>query len=637
MLNLQIERLRTLPQRANETWQAATLRMPVWVEENGEPARPVTAFCVSVSTGSLGTVEPTVSTDRSTQLVRDSIVHLATGKGGGYRPGRLEVRQPEVAAELRPLLAGVGIEVIERPKLEAFEVVRQIVTADILDGEDPAALLVKGVRIDHLRAFADAAAEFHSAEPWRHLTDEDPIAVTSPRPPAGLGWLTVMGAAQREFGLAFFESRRAYDRMFEVDDPARELTKRGVWSFTFVPLINLPFGDADAWEEHGLPLPKAGFYPFFARFEGDAEIKRPNPRQWTYIEGLLRALARSTESDIDRGSWSKVVPTLDGDVEYTLTLPELLEPLDAVARRHPGGFPDRRALERSMVDISRAIADLDSPSISEINRYLDANFNDKTAAHREPQTPLERAQDLVYDAVEARGRRQLQLARKALEVCPDCADAYVLLAERTSNIDEARDLYRQAIAAGARTLGPEIFETEAGRFWGILETRPYMRALFGLGYNCELGGRRDEAVMHYEELLRLNPNDNQGVRYRLAICLAGGDNLDRLETVLTNHDEGSAQWNYLWALWAFRKLGDCAHSRKRLAAAHAANRLIRKYLLGNAPLPGELPGAYEPGKESEAVYVAFEQSTPWNAAPGALEWLAEHTEPPKRTRRRRRH
>ena len=46
-------------------------------------------------------------------------------------------------------------------------------------------------------------------------------------------------------------------------------------------------------------------------------------------------------------------------------------------------------------------------------------------------TPLEKAQDLMYRAFEARGRRRIQLARKALELSADCADAYVVLAEES--------------------------------------------------------------------------------------------------------------------------------------------------------------------------------------------------------------
>src|SRR5436309_5198713 len=87
------------------------------------------------------------------------------------------------------------------------------------------------------------------------------------------------------------------------------------------------------------------------------------------------------------------------------------------------------------------------------------------------------AQDLMYEAFDARGARRAALAHQALSISHDCADAYLLLAEETaSSLEEARELLEQGVAAGRRALGPEPFEEDVGYFWGILETRPYMRA-----------------------------------------------------------------------------------------------------------------------------------------------------------------
>ena len=96
----------------------------------------------------------------------------------------------------------------------------------------------------------------------------------------------------------------------------------------------------------------------------------------------------------------------------------------------------------------------------------------------EEKTPLKGAQDIIYDAWEVTDpKRRVALARKALEISPDCADAYTLLAEETAgSLTEALNLYRQGVKAGERALGKEAFEEDVGHFWGILETRPYMRA-----------------------------------------------------------------------------------------------------------------------------------------------------------------
>ena len=53
-------------------------------------------------------------------------------------------------------------------------------------------------------------------------------------------------------------------------------------------------------------------------------------------------------------------------------------------------------------------------------------------------TPLAKAQALMYRALEEPDeQKRIELARHALEVCPDCADAYVLLAEHARSRQEA--------------------------------------------------------------------------------------------------------------------------------------------------------------------------------------------------------
>jgi hypothetical protein len=81
-------------------------------------------------------------------------------------------------------------------------------------------------------------------------------------------------------------------------------------------------------------------------------------------------------------------------------------------------------------------------------------------------------------------------------------------------LEEARELLERGVAAGERTLGRRVFQEDIGHFWLIFETRPYMRARAALAGTPWLLGRREQAVDHQRELLRLTPKDNQGLRYR---------------------------------------------------------------------------------------------------------------------------
>ncbi|MFO0907867.1 MAG: tetratricopeptide repeat protein [Isosphaeraceae bacterium] len=241
----------------------------------------------------------------------------------------------------------------------------------------------------------------------------------------------------------------------------------------------------------------------------------------------------------------------------------------------------------------------------------------------DPNSPRAAAGELLTQAyAEDMPERAAELAQQALRIWPDCADAHIVLAETARSPHQAIASYERAIDAAERDLGPAAFEVGIGNFWSILPTRPYMRALFGLAQTLWVIGRRDEAITHYRELLRLNPGDNQGVRYRLALGLVetGGD--AELESLLrTYEDDASAAWVYTVALHAFRKQGDTARSRALLEEARRTNRFVPDYLLGLESFPSEMAATMSIGDRSEAVDYAAGALNGWRATPGALEWL----------------
>src|SRR5204863_3620550 len=198
-----------------------------------------------------------------------------------------------------------------------------------------------------------------------------------------------------------------------------------------------------------------------------------------------------------------------------------------------------------------------------------------------------KAQDVMYEAWErTTSRSRIALARKALGISPFCADAYVLLAEEAArSIEEARDYFAKGVEAGELALGPRRFKDYAGHFWGFLEPRPYTRARAGLAGTLVQLGDIAGALAHYRDMLKLNPNDNQGIRYVLAGCLLRQDNDSALKELLAAHEDGSAFWLYTRLLVAFRESGD--------GDKHAA-ALVRDAWSANEHVPAILAGAKPP-------------------------------------------
>jgi len=291
------------------------------------------------------------------------------------------------------------------------------------------------------------------------------------------------------------------------------------------------------------------------------------------------------------------------------------------------GIPDRRLMERHLRAAEKLLQEQEFESIEEANAFL-REASSQGELNWNPETPLEQAQELIYQALEAPNRRQqINLARGALAISPDCTDAYVLLAEQSTNPRRACELYQKGVDAGERSLGPEVLTEEVGHFWGIIETRPYMRARYGLAQCLWELGEKEAAVKHYRELLRLNPNDNQGVRSDLLNALLQMDNLEEAEELLQKYQEDwSADWLYTRALVRFLRQGDSPQSRKALEDALEENPYVPANLLGEAQLPRSLPPLITLGDPSEAIHYAAEFRGVWAKARGALAWLEANRE-----------
>src|SRR5205809_704370 len=115
----------------------------------------------------------------------------------------------------------------------------------------------------------------------------------------------------------------------------------------------------------------------------------------------------------------------------------------------------------------------------------------------------EKAQELIDGAWEADGPDRARMAREALDIYPECADAYSILAGEAATPEQKRELYSKAMAAGKRALGPRGLDEFTGQLWEEPVTRSYMLAREGLAAALWDLGEREEALAHLRGMLRL--------------------------------------------------------------------------------------------------------------------------------------
>ena len=247
-----------------------------------------------------------------------------------------------------------------------------------------------------------------------------------------------------------------------------------------------------------------------------------------------------------------------------------------------------------------------------------------TSGRGKLRSPLAIAQEIADLAWEApRPQEQAELARQALSVSPDCADAYVILANQAASRDQARQLLEEGVAAGQRAIGPKTFETAAGRFWLDQRTRPYMRARLGLAQCLWESGQRAQAAEHYAEMLRLNPNDNQGVRYLLLGGPGGpGPRRGCPTPVAALRARCFGRMGLHDRLAGLSPRGRFGHFPQLVAGGvRHAIRYVPDYLVGNKSMPPAPPSYISLGGEDEAISYAAQFLRTWRSSPGAIPWL----------------
>jgi tetratricopeptide (TPR) repeat protein len=283
---------------------------------------------------------------------------------------------------------------------------------------------------------------------------------------------------------------------------------------------------------------------------------------------------------------------------------------------------ERMNTEKDLTILIDAINKKDFKSKDELNDFMSNLMGQSLEDLPERTDKKGRSQDLVFEAYEQPVTKGKKIIKQALELDPNNADAYNYLASIEKGIDGAIKMFEKAIKAGEKTLGKKFFKEEKGYFWGMIETRPFMRAKAGLADCLYAKKEVDKAIEIYKEMLELNPNDNQGIRYLLSTLLLSKNDLTNfLSFIENNKEEDCAVWNYNNALYQFKKSGQSTTSDKELLKAYTSNEYVIDYMLGVKEMPRELPQYIGRGDENEAISYVNGAWVVWDKTDEAFDWL----------------
>ena len=197
----------------------------------------------------------------------------------------------------------------------------------------------------------------------------------------------------------------------------------------------------------------------------------------------------------------------------------------------------------------------------------------------------------------------------ALSVMPDAGAMY------------AAPPVREKIFKRLHALLDSVTTTDIVLPWVCDENRPALRLLAQEAID-HLGHDEPDALPLLQAMLRLNPNDNHGLRDVVVnLHLEHGEDKAALALIAKYPDDGAPALCFGKVLALYR-LGDLPQATAALKAANKLNPKIVKFLLpARKAQPKASEYGIQMGGDDEAWRYREDMRDAWESAPGALDWL----------------
>ena len=269
----------------------------------------------------------------------------------------------------------------------------------------------------------------------------------------------------------------------------------------------------------------------------------------------------------------------------------------------------------------------------EIQKFMNSINSGEVFGFDEQFRKEEESDDLLFMAYEEPNIiKAINYAKKSLKVNPDNIDAMNFLVSVEPDEEKQLEMYKENIQTAKKILDKNnMFDKEnIGQFWGITETRPYMRTRQSYMLKLFHLKRYDEAIKECEELLKLCKNDNLGVRYILIGLYVYTDNFNKAEKLYKKFKEDST-FMLLPLCIMYYKQGDFNEAEMARRKVNIKNSIIFELLNESIKLSKkrkeELEHArgYALGSLEEAYLVLKDLKYLIDSTEGFKEWIKTKT------------
>lgn len=258
-------------------------------------------------------------------------------------------------------------------------------------------------------------------------------------------------------------------------------------------------------------------------------------------------------------------------------------------------------------------------------KTLDEVCVSKVEAEIVEDEDLKRANKLANEAWNQKNyKKKVKLAKEALEISKNCAEAYIILSyDNSLSIKEQKELVLKAIEVAENVIGEENINNYIGKFLDLEFTRPYYSAKYRLGNLLWSINEKSEAIKEFTDLIKLCPEDRLLIRGVLLSWLITENLDDEVLTILNRYkNDYLPSTKFSKALYLY-KVGKLDEAERALRIANASNQFVIDYIIKQKRIPKNPPELKSLGSEEDAVYYMKNAEAAWDSVNGARNWVKE--------------
>lgn len=255
--------------------------------------------------------------------------------------------------------------------------------------------------------------------------------------------------------------------------------------------------------------------------------------------------------------------------------------------------------------VNEFLNNTDAKNIDELNEKLQEfiqKYNNNEIEYQ--NTLLDDAYELLEKAENTKSKTQaIKLAKEAYEMCPACFDALLFQVEQEKNYIKKMKLLNEGLNKEKERLLQEDYfaKDNIGHFYGIFETRPYIRGLYTKADNLANAGKIKQAIKVCKEIIHLNENDNLGARYLLMALYSFLEEEKEMLKLYKKYPEEDLEMLFPLLVLYYKEDND-EKAKEYLSRINKANPHFIKFFKGNIRKTDDSPaGYYSKGDVSEVI------------------------------------